>query len=282
MEREEMTPYLVVGGILLAVALLPPAARVVRANTRTYAPVPIIPDPTVPPPKTSEVPAGPKGPKLQVYVDGKDSRPIADLYSKPDRKQYDQVMSSIWQCGLNLSNLKNMQDWKNWFAKQVSPQVQFDVARALVIECKREKFPLDLAVGHAFAESGCRPAMTANSAGAVGPLQVTPAAAQQLGLPWPPVNPQEAIRIGLKYMKWIRRTYAPKSIVDCLRIYGMGYGGYQRALEQGCPGPALETYSVWKSECGHKDYIYTQRVLKVAKSCPELHTVAWDKWTGRE
>lgn len=276
---------LVVGGVVLALVLLTPSSRravkasVPRVPKKTSA-LPVTPDPLVPPQK----PKDPTGPKLQVYKDGPDTRPIVGLYGQRRDLQAETVMKSIWQTGLNLSNLKSVQDWKNQLAKFVSPNMQYKMALAFIAQCEKERYPLDLAIGHAFAESGCRPAMTPNSAGAVGPLQVTPIAAQQVGEHWPPLSYEDAIRIGLKYMKWIRRTYpeAQKSVVECLRIYGMGYGGYQQAMKQGCPGKAYERFSVWQSECGRKSYIYTKRVMQVAKNCPELHTMAWDKWTGKE
>ncbi|WP_034343151.1 lytic transglycosylase domain-containing protein [Deinococcus misasensis] len=279
MDRKNLTPYLVVGGILVGMALLPKATTVTKANLPRKVDDPVLPDPD--PPK----PGVPSGPKLRRYVDGVDKRPISNLYSRPRDKQAKAVQMGIYQAGYNMSQLKTMQDWMDVVAKETSGALMYKLALAFIAQCEKEKFPLDLAIGHAFAESGCRPAMTPNGAGAVGPLQVTAVAAQQVGEHWPPLSYEDAIRIGLKYMKYIRRSFpeARKSVVDCLRIYGMGYGGFQQALQLGCPGPQFETYSVWKAECGHKSYVYTKRVLEVAKRLPlDLHTVAWDKWSGKE
>ncbi|GEM45298.1 lytic transglycosylase domain-containing protein [Deinococcus cellulosilyticus] len=278
---------LIVGGVVLALVLLSPtSARVVKAQSKKVAtkkapllPVPISPDPTVKP-KTPVV-------KLRLFTDQKDNRPLSGLYSLHLDQQAERCRQMMYEAGYGRGYLRSFEDWKLAIWKEipfVGPSYMWKLAQDFLKVCKEENYPLDLAIGHAWAESSCRPAMTMNSAGAIGPLQVTRVAAEQVGEFWPPISAQSAIRIGIKYMKWIRRTYpeARRSVVDCLRIYGMGYGGFQKAMKLGCPGKAQETYSVWQSECGHKAYVYTQRVLEVARNCPELHTVRWDTWTGKE
>lgn len=277
---------LVVGGVVLALVLLTPTgSRVTRTAARSVKPktptapksIPITPDPTVKP-KT------PTGPKLPQYKDTTDNRPISNIYSMHLDDQAKMCRQNIYDAGTFKGYNKGMQAWGDWLKREFSPSLMWKLAQDFLVVCREEKYPLDLAIGHAYAESNCTPAMKRNSAGAIGPLQVTEAAARQVGENWPPFSPQAAIRIGVKYMKWIRRTYpeARSSIVNCLRIYGMGYGGFQEAMKQGCPGKQYERFSVWQSECGRKAYVYTQRALEVAKNCTELHTVRWDKWTGKE
>lgn len=154
------------------------------------------------------------------------------------------------------------------------------LATSMVAAAHEENYPLDFLLGHVFAEHASTD-LTPNSAGAVGPLQMTEIACKDVGVYYPPMSLDQALKAGIRYMKKIRRTYpaAKVSLRNTLRIYGMGPTGFQAYLTYGC-GYVCGSYklSVWASECGCKAYVYTDRVLTIARRHPELHTVRWDAW----
>lgn len=167
---------------------------------------------------------------------------------------------------------------KEGFQQNALERRKLAVAMAVVAE--KENYPLDFLLGHVFAEHPSTD-LAPNSAGAVGPLQMTRVACQAVGAFYPPFSLDAALQAGIRYMKQIRhgQSAARSSLRNTLRIYGMGPGGFSQYLQTGCTlSCASYRYSVWASECGCKSYIYTDRVLAIARRYPELHTVRWDEW----
>ncbi|WP_034343041.1 hypothetical protein [Deinococcus misasensis] len=167
---------------------------------------------------------------------------------------------------------------KEGFQQSALERRKLAVAMAVVAE--QENYPLDFLLGHIFAEHPSTD-LTRNSAGAVGPLQMTEIACKDVGVYYPPMSLDQALKAGIRYMKKIRRTYpaAKVSLRNTLRIYGMGPKGFEAYLTYEC-GYTCGGYplSVWASECGCKAYVYTDRVLTIARRHPELHTVKWNAW----
>ncbi|WP_189008436.1 hypothetical protein [Deinococcus roseus] len=154
------------------------------------------------------------------------------------------------------------------------------LAVSLAVVAHEESYPLDFLLGHVFAEHPSTD-LTPNRAGAIGPLQMTAIACKSVGEYYPPQSLDAAVRAGIKYMKQLRhgQSAAKNSLKNTLRMYGMGPGGFSTYLQDGCSRPC-GTYplSVWASECGCTAYVYTDRVLGIARRHPELHTQKWNAW----
>ncbi len=161
-------------------------------------------------------------------------------------------------------------------ARRLSPTATRTLAVNLVSVCKQENYPLDLAFGHAYVESNLELRAKNKSSGAIGPLQVTSVVAEQFGAHWPIESPVLQLELGIKYMQWLRRTYpdAAKSVRDCLRMYGMGPGNYQK-FKSGQLSCSTRI-SVARAELGCTgNRPYTATAISIAKRHPELRTVAW-------
>jgi hypothetical protein len=146
----------------------------------------------------------------------------------------------------------------------------------LVEVCAAENYPLDLAFGHAYAESSLALYARNPSSGASGPLQVTPIAVQDIGAAWPP-SPENSVRGGVRYMKLLRSRHAEcrASVKVTLQHYGMGRGNWLKFHAGGCgPSPCTNNLSVWQAECGC-GRAYSALIIAVAKRHPELKTVGW-------
>lgn len=175
-----------------------------------------------------------------------------------------------------------------WF--MLSTGVKTDgtnVARALVRASITAGVPLDLLVGHAWAEGGFGAHMSPNSAGAVGPLQITRICAADVGETYPPRDLDHAALIGAKYLKKLRRSYpeARGSLTALFRMYGMGPGQYRKWIAQGanvCAGACTHPYTVVRAECGcgsHPVNGYTAKIYGMAKkAAPYLHTMNWSEF----
>lgn len=161
-------------------------------------------------------------------------------------------------------------------ARRLSPVATRTLAIQLVTVCAEEGYPLDLAFGHAYAESSLQLTAVNPSSKATGPLQVTPIAAQQVGAAWPMTTPAAQIRAGLRYMKWLRSAYPAcrSSVRETLRHYGMGPGNWEKYKrgELTCSTPL----SVARAELGCPGARpYSATVLAIAQRYPELKTTAW-------
>lgn len=161
-------------------------------------------------------------------------------------------------------------------ARRLSPVATRTLAIQLVTVCAEEEYPLDLAFGHAYAESSLQLTAVNPSSKATGPLQVTPIAAQQVGAAWPMTTPAAQIRAGLRYMKWLRSAYPAcrSSVRETLRHYGMGPGNWEKYKrgELTCSTPL----SVARAELGCPGVRpYSATVLAIAQRHPELKTTAW-------
>lgn len=193
--------------------------------------------------------------------------------------------SSVRQPVVRMSELEatNRAMWIMAGAAGVKPGVR-DVAAALVRASISTGVPLDLLVGHAWAEGGFNAHMSPNSAGAVGPLQITRICAADVGESYPPRDLDHAALIGAKYLKKLRRTYpeARGSLTATFRMYGMGPTQYRKWIAQGanvCAGACTHPYTVVRAECGcgsHPVNGYTQKIFNMAKKVsPYLHTMNW-------
>lgn len=125
------------------------------------------------------------------------------------------------------------------------------LAAGLIRVSQTEVYPLDLLIGHAIAEGGGRTCMRPTSvSGAYGPLQVTRDACTAVGASYPPANVEEALRVGVRYMRLMRRTTSEAvNLTATLRIYGMGLGNYRKFLAAGCVNYKSRAVSVWRAEC---------------------------------
>ena len=161
-------------------------------------------------------------------------------------------------------------------ARHLSPNATRDLATALVTVCAEESYPLDLAFGHAYAESALDVNALNRSSGASGPLQVTAVAAQQVGVAWPLTTAAAKVRAGIRYMKWLRHTYpeCEVSVRTTLRHYGMGRGNWLKFSrgELTC----RTTLSVARAELGCPGVRpYTSTIIGIAQRHPELRTTHW-------
>ena len=165
-------------------------------------------------------------------------------------------------------------------ARRLSPQASRTLAVNLVTVCEQLHYPLDLAFGHARAESDLQLLARNASSGAVGPLQVTSVAAQQVGIRWPVESPPQQLEAGLRYMLWLRRAFpeCSSSVKTTLQHYGMGRGNWLKYRANGCAGACSSKVSVLRAECGCGNRPYSDLVITTAKKYPQLHTIAW--WGG--
>ena len=161
-------------------------------------------------------------------------------------------------------------------ARRLSPVASRTLAVNLVGVCLEHNYPLDLAFGHAFAESSLQLTVRNPSSGALGPLQVTPIAAKQVGVAWPTSSSLSQLEAGVKYMKWLRSAYPEcgSSVRVTLQHYGMGRGNWlkYRAGQLTC----TSSLSVVRAELGCPgNRPYSSTVIAIAKRHPELHTTSW-------
>lgn len=158
-------------------------------------------------------------------------------------------------------------------------------AAALVMAAELEQYPLDLLIGHAWAEGALKPYMTpTKGSGAYGPVQVTAITCADVGMSYPPADTLTACRVGIRYMRKLRRYGAP-DLTGALRMYGLGPGGYKQFMTEGCSGkPCSRPQSVWRHECGCSGSAqrYTWKVNGMAKRAASagLHSRPWADWTG--
>ena len=154
-----------------------------------------------------------------------------------------------------------------------------ELADALIRIAAAEAFPLDLLTGHALAEGGGRACMTPTaSSGAYGPLQVTRAACSSVNALYPPRDIKEALRVGVRYMRHLNRTYPEaNNLTAALRVYGMGIGNYRKFLTVGCAGAQTVPVSVWRAECTATSY--TGKVAtETAQAAGAFHTLPLAWW----
>lgn len=161
--------------------------------------------------------------------------------------------------------------------RRLSPQASRTLAVNLVVVCEGLNYPLDLAFGHARAESDLQLLARNASSGAVGPLQVTSVAAQQVGIRWPVESPPQQLEVGLRYMLWLRRAFPEcgSSVKTTLQHYGMGRGNWLKYRANGCAGACSSNVSVLRAECGCGKRPYSALVIATARKYPQLHTVPW-------
>ncbi|MEF2280367.1 hypothetical protein V3W47_18900 [Deinococcus sp. YIM 134068] len=168
----------------------------------------------------------------------------------------------------------------------LSPIARQNFALELALVAKQEEYPLDLLVGHAWAESALTPAMKATAgSGAYGPLQVTRTSCADVGMSYPPATLQDAVRAGIRYMRKCR-TYGASSLNDALLMYGLGPGGLQQFKQYGCSGtPCSRPQSVWRHECGCNGASnrYTWKVHAMTRRAASfnLHTLPWADWMAK-
>ncbi|MVN89361.1 hypothetical protein GO986_21740 [Deinococcus sp. HMF7620] len=160
--------------------------------------------------------------------------------------------------------------------RRLSPVATRTLALQLVTVCEEEGYPLDLAFGHAYAESALDLNAVNRSSGAAGPLQVTKIAADQVGAAWPLTTPAAKVRAGIRYMKWARSAYpeCAASVRETLRHYGMGRGNWlnYRRGELTC----ATSLSVTRAELGCPGTRpYSATVIAIAQRHPELRTTSW-------
>jgi len=161
-------------------------------------------------------------------------------------------------------------------ARRLSPIATRDLATALVTVCAEESYPLDLAFGHAYAESALDVNALNRSSGASGPLQVTAVAAREVGVAWPLSTAAAKVRAGVRYMKWLRSAYpeCTGSVRVTLRHYGMGRGNWLKFNrgELTCS----TAVSVARAELGCAGVRpYTSTIIAIAQRHPELRTTSW-------
>lgn len=162
-------------------------------------------------------------------------------------------------------------------------------ASELVTAAYQENYPLDMLVGHCWAEGALRPYMTPTAgSGAYGPLQVTAIACQDVGMSYPPRTVQQAVTVGIRLLRLYAKRHAEASgsFNNALRIYGMGYGGFLQFQQAGCSGkPCERAQSVWRHECGCSGAgnRYTWKVNEMARkaSAANLHTLPWSNWRAK-
>lgn len=168
----------------------------------------------------------------------------------------------------------------------LSPIARQNFALDVCLVAKQEAFPLDVLVGHMWAESACTSSMKATpGSGAWGPLQVSRITCADVGAVYPPPTVQEAIRTGVKYLRKCR-NYGAGSLNDALRMYGLGPGGFQDFMKYGCSGtPCTRPQTVWRHECGcsGQQNRYTWKVNAMAKRAATvgLHTRPWADWRAK-
>lgn len=176
--------------------------------------------------------------------------------------------------------LKRVQPY--WVAR---PKECGQFAAALVMAAELEQYPLDLLIGHAWAEGALKPYMTpTKGSGAYGPVQVTAITCADVGMSYPPADVLVACRTGIRYMRKLRRYGAP-DLTGALRMYGLGPGGYRQFMAEGCGGkPCARPQSVWRHECGCSGASnrYTWKVNAMAKraAAAGLHSRPWADWQG--
>lgn len=157
-------------------------------------------------------------------------------------------------------------------------------AAALVMAADLERYPLDLLVGHAWAEGALKPYMTpTKGSGAYGPVQVTAITCNDVGMSYPPADPLAACRAGIRYLRKCYSAYGARDLTGALRMYGLGPGGYRDFMREGCGGkPCARPQSVWRHECGCSGAgnRYTWKVADMAKKAAAagLHTRPWLSW----
>lgn len=167
----------------------------------------------------------------------------------------------------------------------LSPNARYNFALDVCLVAQQEAYPLDLLVGHMWAESACTPCMTpTKGSGAYGPLQVTRITCEDVGMAYPPRNVQEAIRTGIKYLRkcW---KYGALNLTDGLRMYGLGPGGFAQFQKAGCSGsPCSRSQTVWRHECGCNGAAnrYTWKVAAMMRRAAgyNLHTRSLVTWRG--
>lgn len=165
------------------------------------------------------------------------------------------------------------------------PNERAKFAAELVMAAELEGYPLDLLIGHAWAEGALRPYMqpTAGS-GAYGPVQVTSITCADVGMSYPPANVLTAAQVGIRYMRKCRR-YGAMTLNDALMMYGLGPGGFRDWKQAGCSGtPCSRPQSVWRHECGCSGQAtrYRWKIEAMARKAGAagLHTVPWARWAG--
>lgn len=248
MNRDGAKALLIVGGVGAGLVLLTHHAATPKKVAPTPSTPPVtVPLPTVPTPTPVPVTA-PKTPTPVVT-------PIRST----------------------LIDLVERAIWKEVPIRRVeSPVATRTLAVNLVGVCQELRYPLDLALGHALVESDLRLLARNRSSGAIGPLQVTAVAAQQVGVAWPIESPVTQLEAGVRYMLWLRSTYpeCAASVRETLRHYGMGRGNWQKYKrgELTCSSPL----SVVRAELGCPGTRpYSATAITVARRHPELHTVTW-------
>ncbi|THF88456.1 lytic transglycosylase domain-containing protein [Deinococcus sp. KSM4-11] len=175
-----------------------------------------------------------------------------------------------------LVDLVQQAIYKELPQRRLSPLATRELAVNLVGVCERQAYPLDLAFGHAYAESNLQLLAHNSSSGATGPLQVTAIAAQEVGTPWPIESHVIQLEAGVRYMKYLRAKFpeCAGSVRETLRTYGMGRGNWlkYKAGELGCDS----SVSVVRAELGCTgNRPYSATVIAMAQRHPELKTTAW-------
>lgn len=160
-------------------------------------------------------------------------------------------------------------------------------AVALVSACASERYPLDVLLGHCWAEGALQPYMTPTAgSGAYGPLQVSAITCKDVNQPYPPPNVYGALVTGIRALRVLAKRHPEaRSLTNALRVYGMGYGGFQEFQKFGCSGtPCKRQQSVWRAECscGGAANRYTWKVYAMTKKAAAagLHTLPWAAWRG--
>ena len=159
-------------------------------------------------------------------------------------------------------------------------------AAALVMAAELEKYPLDLLVGHAWAEGALKPYMTPTAgSGAYGPTQVTAISCADVGMSYPPKDIMTACTVTIRQLRVLARRHseAAGSLNAALRIYGMGYGNYQKFLKLGKNVPCNQiSISVWRHEIGCSGaanrYTWKIREMTGKAAAVGLHTRPWASW----
>ncbi|MFB9994504.1 hypothetical protein ACFFLM_21335 [Deinococcus oregonensis] len=156
-------------------------------------------------------------------------------------------------------------------------------AKIVCIVAEEEKYPLDLLLGHMWAENALSGSMVPTRlSGAIGPLQVTAITCADVGMSYPPRDQKEAIRAGIRYMRKAN-SYGAVTITDALRVYGLGPTGWRNFKREGCDGaPCSRSQSVWKHECGCSgpSQRYTHKVngMTLKAAAAGLHDRDWRAW----
>jgi hypothetical protein len=161
------------------------------------------------------------------------------------------------------------------------------LAQDIVSIAFQERFPLDLLLAWVGVEGNFLAQTTPNNsvAQAIGPLQMTPIAYQDLAQAFPALRFEypgpstlERIRAGVKYFRLLRSRHpeCASSLTATFRVYGMGWGGYT-AFKAACHnGEVTRTSdsSVWRREKEPLSRSYTGMIFTFAK-LPLLHTMDW-------